>query len=272
MAQPPQSPLASFERTLFSRVEDAKRNIEHNYDFIYALATDMHEEWRRWQITIEDTNSGDPGDDAVITFDIVNFTANSIDSTWNDSDYNIVATRLNDFCTAWAAHMNTHLRFTQLRAYRMAWNNEWPGSSPQVKKNPFVKSGAPEFVRAIGASGLAQESQAPQVSLSVTEEVPLRRAWGRFYLPGPATAGMASGTGRFSGTLVDAVALSAFTLYNGLAESEMYPVIPSTYIDKERTAVLQQVTAVRVDDVPDVIRRRRFQHALYRKKHPTPTP
>lgn len=267
MAQPPQSPLPAFARTLFALDEDLKRRLEHNYDFIYAFVTDMHEEWRRFQLVCSDIVSAAPGDDATITFDIANFTANAIDSTWNDADYNTCLTRFRDFVTAVAPLQSGHCEWTTLKAYRMSWNPGWAGSSTSVDLNPFNPSTTPEFEAMLNVSGSGAASLPPQVAISVTEEVPLRRHWGRFYLPFPSGATVASGSGRVQPSSVDAIALATYTLYNGLSESEMYPIVPHTQHDKTRVASYSQVIAVKVDDVYDVIRSRRLQNATYSRRY-----
>jgi hypothetical protein len=56
--------------------------------------------------------------------------------------------------------------------------------------------------------------------------------------------------------------------YSGLSANEFFPVIPITQSQKSRVGALEQVTQLRADDVPDVIRRRRFKHASHKATQP----
>jgi hypothetical protein len=54
------------------------------------------------------------------------------------------------------------------------------------------------------------------------------------------------------------------TLYSGLAGSDFQIAVPVTSIDKVDARVLLNVTSVQIDDIPDVIRRRRPKFAALR--------
>lgn len=261
MAITPPSPLSAFASTIFSAPFGLGQNIEHQFEFWFQLVAGDTPEWRRFTVQCEDLASQDSADDAFISFDVVNYTGGAIDASWDDADYTSVATSLEALCGAWAAHMDTHHRFNNVRAYRMSFKDGWVGSSPSTKLYPFNLSGAPEFTRPISKTGTGTGgSMIPQAAFSVTEIVPVRRSWGRFYLPFPDVGAIAPTTGRWSPTVVDAMATAVHDTYVQMAGNEFYVVVPITQSQKDRVGALEQVTAIRCDDVPDVIRRRRFKH------------
>lgn len=95
----------------------------------------------------------------------------------------------------------------------------------------------------------------PQVSCAVTEVTAVRRRWGRFYIPFLATGGT---TGRFSQMFCDTVAAAAKTMLEGV-EGTWTPVVYG-----EKFPFILPILQVRVDDVPDIIRTRRWRSASYR--------
>jgi hypothetical protein len=129
----------------------------------------------------------------------------------------------------------------------------------------------------------------PQISCTVTEETGSRRHWGRFYIPGIAVGALDT-----DGSLLDAransIAQLAATLYDSWQSRGVTPIVLGSiapgqsltniipvpiiggtfdrWIGKnqtdERVRVAFPVTRVRVDDVLDVQRRRRFESPLAR--------
>jgi len=269
MANTPPDPLGAFQSTIFSAPFGLGQKLEHLFEFWYQLAAGDAPEWRRFVMTFSDTVSQDNADDAKITFDIVNYTGGAIDDTWTDTDYQAVRTDLRAIATAWGAHMDTHHSYTKIDAYRMTFNPAWVGSPLTEKRFPFNLTGPPEFsspesVPGAGGTGCA----APQVAMSVTEVTPIRRSWGRFYLPFPDVGLYDQTTGRWQPTHVDSIATAIQGVHNSLGAKEFQMVVPITQSQKQRVAALEQVTHIRIDNVPDVIRRRRFKHASYVKTLP----
>lgn len=266
---PPPSPLPAWAATLFSARFNLGREIEHFFTYFYELAQGETPVWRRFVVTVEDMASGDPGDDAKYTIDLVNYTGGAIDTTWTDSDYNTCFTNIEAIAQGWGGEMGNHYVHNRIDAYVMSFNPEWPNSSPGTKLNPFNDSGPPEKTHVMnhGGSGLGG-SMPPQCACSVTEIVPVRANWGRFYLPFPTAGFVDTTTGRYKAASIDQQVGNIWAAYETMANAEFFPVVPTTSTNKTRVASLQQVTNVRMDDVPDVIRRRRFQQALYRKTQP----
>jgi hypothetical protein len=55
------------------------------------------------------------------------------------------------------------------------------------------------------------------------------------------------------------------TRYGALMAAEFFPVVPVTQVDKLASRGLLTVQEIQVDNVPDVIRRRRIAATGYRK-------
>jgi hypothetical protein len=104
----------------------------------------------------------------------------------------------------------------------------------------------------------------------VTEKTPVAKHWGRFYMPGMSASNLEAAGARWSDAMVDAAALSMSTLAQDLADDHIHLVVPVTQIDKIATRTLFGVSAVQVDDIPDVVRRRRPVSVSYRKVYPLP--
>jgi len=122
-----------------------------------------------------------------------------------------------------------------------------PGQGPGPAISVYVRTWA----------GTAVDSPLPpQVACSVTWQTDKRKNWGRFYLPGLATPSL-SPTGRFLDTTIAQIADAFAPLADrGSLESETLCVWSPT----EQTHHDPQLP--RVDDVPDVIRSRRFKQKL----------
>lgn len=98
----------------------------------------------------------------------------------------------------------------------------------------------------------------PQVACAVTEVTDVRRRWGRFYLPFLSDTNVIDGSGRIQNSACTAIAAAAANLLT-LDLPYWKPVV---YGAKDPSSL--QVRAVRVDNVADVIRRRRYDEATFR--------
>jgi hypothetical protein len=102
----------------------------------------------------------------------------------------------------------------------------------------------------------------PQCSSTVTLQVPLRKNWGRFYLPQLdisvlQTAGTTEG--RYKNAFVDDMATAAHDMFDDLGGIGLIPAVYS-----RAGHSFMAVGAVEVDDVPDIQRRRRPATTGYR--------
>lgn len=129
------------------------------------------------------------------------------------------------------------------------WKGDYSGTMPSLR---FA-------TRALAGSG--NNVLPPQVACAITEENEVRRRWGRFYLPF-LTSGYSS-TGRFSSAFCDAVGVAAKTLLTPIEGDWEHVTVGS----KEPHELV--TTYVRVDDVPDVIRSRRWAQKTYRYRSST---
>jgi hypothetical protein len=111
----------------------------------------------------------------------------------------------------------------------------------------------------VGAGTNSADRLPPQVACSVTEETSIRKRWGRFYIPG-FTVTDVNAEGRFGGTVVSTIANAAETMYNQMNGAGR------GFVSYRRSdGTFQLVEKIRVDDVPDIIRRRRFSMTLNRQ-------
>jgi hypothetical protein len=66
----------------------------------------------------------------------------------------------------------------------------------------------------------------------------------------------------------NAMATAAGALYSGMADSDFQIVVPILQVDKIPNRSLVGVSSIQVDDVPDIIRRRRPRNPLLRVVKP----
>jgi hypothetical protein len=106
----------------------------------------------------------------------------------------------------------------------------------------------------------------PQVACSVTERPTEggRKHWGRFYLPGISVGALKS-DGSLDGTYQAALASALNTMYDAWKTVDYYPIVWSraTIPGPARIAVQK----IQVDDILDVIRRRRYESVTSRIVH-----
>jgi len=215
-------------------------------------------EWRklnfRWQNT---TSARDATDDNYVGFDFLNITSGAVDNTWTTGDYTTMEALADTFATSLGTVIPSNHDLMNYRWYRRGFN-------PYSSSKPFKESGPPLRVTTKNIVGGAASSMPPQVALSVTEKTPWPSHWGRFYLPLGSGTIIASG-GKIATSTVDAVANATNTFYNAAANAGFYPVVPVTQVNKTAQRLLLGVTQIQVDDVADVIRRRRYAAPTYKK-------
>jgi hypothetical protein len=223
---------------------------------IFDSSSSEPSEWRRFTAHWDVTSSAEPSDAYVTTWDIVNITGGTVDNSWTEADYGVVQTYLGQLCLDWAGRQQAGITFTELRAYRMSFN-------PVTNTKPFAVSGPPEFAAAYATVGNAPGFQAPQVAYTTTELTPYRKHWGRNYWPAPAPSLQIAG-GHILATAVDQWCQLVHDAYQSLMSNEFFPVVAVTQIDNVPARALLTLRGVQMDDVPDVIRRRRPENATHR--------
>jgi hypothetical protein len=160
-----------------------------------------------------------------------------------------------------------------LDAFRSAWGAFWLAIRGQISNNltqnetrfynvppgPNPVVGDPIDVDIEDEPGTATSQRLPpQVAISVTEETAIRRRWGRFYLPGLTEAAV-NAEGRVETGTVDTIANAAHTMYEAMRTSGR-----EFAVHRRTDGSYQLVRQIRVDNVFDIIRRRRHSVTTYR--------
>jgi hypothetical protein len=133
--------------------------------------------------------------------------------------------------------------------------------------NGYNGDGSPgqvDFTHAVNIAGLQSgDVLPPQCACSVTEELfepDLRRHWGRFYLPQMGTV-YVDENGRFeAGTVID-IADATRDLYNALRTAGWMPIV---WVSAAGGG-MAEVDGIRVDDIVDIQRRRRWDTFVTRQ-------
>lgn len=185
-------------------------------------------------------------DDADMHFDFMNITSGSPDDTWTTTDFTDLEAALSTWWTAAKVWVAGDTVLDQIRWYRVG--------TGVVPPNPA------ERVTTIGVGGSATGTKLPpQIASSLTLQTARRRNWGRTYLPSLTTAALDS-DGSFKSTFVDDEANALNTLAGTAATKQFYLGVTSN-----RAGSFFAAESIRVDDIADVIRRRRFKRGAYHK-------
>jgi hypothetical protein len=219
-------------------------------------------EWRHVQVVYTDAITNEVADEMVITFDIANITNGGIDSSWTAADYQTCDVQFDSLLGAWGAHMDPHVVSKEVRYYRRAFN-------PYSDQKPFPPSGPPEHVHPFVQVGTATSSLPHQLAVTHSEKTTYPRHWGRVYWPalGYATTAFANG-GVLATGFVDAWAGACSAFYDNLMSQEFFPCVPTTQVNKVPSRQLLGIQAIQVDDVADIIRRRRRRSPSYKVSTP----
>lgn len=205
------------------------------------------------------------------------------DSTWPDAGGGLThnyATLEGDYIAFWNGMQSDLNTGALVKPVEFRWYRQDSGTIPWG--DPSRVTLAPT----VNASANTIATLPPQCACSVTEVTASRKHWGRFYLPGiPANRCAADGSlvSGYTGGAADRVQ----TLYNAWQSRGVTPMVlgsvkttyslallPGTsrlgeeftkYIGKntteQRLMVGYPVDSIRIDDVVDIIRRRRFETA-----------
>lgn len=259
------APLPPWARALLQALPFITAGLQEVLQFIGSLDTaeaTQPDEWRHVQIGFELVSNTDSADRYVTTMDIVNITNGQVDSSWTAGDYDYVDGIIGGLVTGYMAYTNNNLRHIDRKYYRRLFN-------PLTDSKPFPPVGPPEHTVLGGTIGtMTQPYPAPQVSATSTDRTTYPKHWGRNYWPLPGPSNFTS-TGHLSPTFVDALGALVHDAYNSLMVGEMFPVTPVTQIQGAPARALLTTTAVQVDDVPDVVRRRRPKHPTHKYFQPT---
>lgn len=208
------------------------------------------------------------------------------DATWPDAGGGLThnyATAEGDFITFWNGMVTDANTGALVKPVEFRWYRQDSGIIPWG--DPSRVLSAPT----VTAAANTVATLPPQVACSVTEMTVSRRHWGRWYLPSPPAARCAA-DGSFTSQLVNGGADRVKTLYDSWNSRGITPVVlgsvksttnlalipPTAWLGEaflksigkdlteSRIMVAYPITGLRMDDVPDIIRRRRFETALLR--------
>lgn len=129
-------------------------------------------------------------------------------------------------------------------------------------KGVAAKPGPAVRTTATSGAGGATARIADQVAATVSLRTASRKHWGRIYVPGIPSSAFVTGGVLASSAIVDVMALAGRTLVNGLA-ALTNPV--EWGVASRKFSGFLVASALEVDDIPDVQRRRRTNSAPYKK-------
>lgn len=210
-------------------------------------------EWRKCVLRFARTGI----DDAVTSIDLLNITSSAVDPSWITGDYTTCETLLDAFVTAYKPYMSSSTSLVEYRWYRAAFN-------PSTDARPFAPAILPERLSTKSLAGTGTLQTLPrQCACVITEKTPLPRHWGRLYMPCDGVSTALTVTGELPSASVSAIAAAAETLYEGLWAANFIPVVPVTQVNRDPSRGLLNVTAVKVDSVIDIQRRRRRETSTF---------
>lgn len=197
----------------------------------------------RLQVRYGAIRSGMPDDVYENVLHFVNSAAGLAGEAVLDTQKAAVETAFNTFWGAVASRVPSYINLQEFRWYGLTLGD--PISGPPTR----VTAGS-------HSPGTWSSTVPSQVASSITLRTALRKHWGRIYLP-LATVGT---DGMVSSSTVDALANSFKNFATSCQAASITPVVFSPV----RQSVMS-IAAIEVDNVPDIIRRRRAKANTYSK-------
>lgn len=191
----------------------------------------------RW---IRNRPSGEPAEDVAVN----TLHCQVTDGGWTTDDRDTFKSAWDTLYTALRPSISADVGLAEMRMYNV------PVASGPLGDPVFVVAGTGGF-----GTGSAAAELPPQVAMSVTWITAIRRRWGRIYLPGLVNSVLTHG--RFASSTLTTIgnAIDAFgTALRGSGQGIV--------VWHRASWTPQDVTTFRIDDVPDVQRRRRFGHSV----------
>lgn len=214
-------------------------------------------ELRKQHMLFQRAQAGAPPQDlAMCTFHWANLTGGVPDGTWTPTDYETVEALTDAF---WTALKPNYSPDTVLAGYR------WSPDGPAFKPFGSALAGTSRNTLRSVVGTASVGNLPPQVAVTITEVTSakyivqdvegvgdqLRNRWGRIYLPAPIPATV--GGGRVTSAFCEAVAGAIETCYEAAIDADFIPVMYSP-----TTGHAWSIDEIHVDDIFDVVRRRRF--------------
>jgi hypothetical protein len=161
----------------------------------------------------------------------------------SDTQKAAVETAFGTFWTSAKAWCPPAVRLSQYRWYHLTFDD--PLSGPPTRATQITE-----------VAGNNSVIEVAQCATSITMRTALRKHWGRIYLPGVHNV-----TGGFqANSEVDQLAAYWSTFLKACQTAQLVPVIYSG-----TRQMVFSITAIEVDNVPDVVRRRRPHNSTYKK-------
>ena len=171
----------------------------------------------------------------------------------NDNFRDMFVIALDAWWAAIRGFVTQHITLREARFYAVPEGGPFPAKDPRghmgdpVKIHNFSNPGT-------GTSGALP----PQVAISVTFKTAQRLRWGRFYLPHPARATLTD-KGAIDPAAADAILQGTHNLTSRSGNGLCLVVFSHKYWNHSDPEQIQ------VDDIFDVIRRRRYSRPQYRQ-------
>lgn len=228
-----------------------------------------------WRISRAPTGSVEDQD--VLTFHFLKAPGGTPTNSWDTSDYTTIETAMGTFFDYLKAGYPSWMHSDQFRWYADGPDFYELRSTPAPARYVPKTTGNPaRRVTEVDVAGTssATVNLAPQVAITVTEKTSSRLHWGRFYVPAILPA-YGDQYGRIASASCDGMAGAVQTLYNTCRAASLIPVVFSIQKPERLKAngatlpavgaVAYEITSVQVDNLFDIIRRRRYSSATYRK-------
>ena len=219
-------------------------------------------------------SGGTVEDQDVMTFHFIKATGGTPGTYVDGTDLPAVETALAAYWTSLKVYYPSFIHSDQYRWYKDGpafWQLNTAGDAYiPISPNPAIRVTEVD----VAGSGSGSSVLPPQTALSVTEKVTFRKNWGRWYLPAFVSS-VADGDGRVASTMIDTLTGFAVTFYNACRTASMVPVVFSIPKPARATAgggslpaqagIAFEVSSIQMDNLFDVIRRRRYDAPTYRK-------
>lgn len=246
-------------------------------DGVGQVATTEPIEWRRLTFRYQRTTpTGTDEDFAMWHLDVVNMTGGNLDSSWTAGDYTNVDAAVTELANGIMSRTSATHTLVDVQYHRRAFSLQpiWGETVPQYQETPpgekqkevsrFEKTGPPLHIKTLGLIGSVATTALPyQSAMSVTLKTAAPKHWGRIYLPG-LHSGEFSQHGRFDTGTMTAIANLFAEFASDLGANDFFLKVAMTQHDSIYRSALSAVESIVVDDVPDVIRRRRPKQAAAR--------
>jgi len=269
--------IAAFLKQVHARDstwQEVKALLEANFPYTFTVAdfegtfelalAQVH--WGR------DSGAAAGTDDAVTTHHFLKLTAGAPAVAAIPADLTAVEDAFETFWTGVKDNYPDSITLKQVRWYKAGPDITPP--QPPTRTHSFDLPGT--------ITGGIQTP--PQVALSVTEKTSDPNSWGRFYLPCGVWATVGDVNGRFLQAFLDDVGTGYSTFHTNCVTASMHPVVYSAAKPVRQTAADRRagvtpgslpavdaralaITNYQIDDIPDVIRSRRWNEPLIRDQN-----